>query len=354
MERIFGLVLVLLFSLVSCKPGNDKNSSTKTQQEEVVEVKKPIPPKSEGPIRVLFVGNSHTEFYVSYPELLKALVKENDKSVEVLTLLEMGVSIDKILSSNKSKADKLFSLEDNDGNYFDYIILQESSPVAMMDLAKYKWNCKSLYNLASKQSPDVAVYIYELVSPFDRKDLKFALYQKKLLSNALEVAQSLPNAGVLKFASVIRSAYAGNEGYSAKKDGVDLLRYTDNSFHILNDAAFLNSIFLYKTLFDETPKIPQKLPLATGTDDSDSIELLEVESVISNPKFIIYWDAEYDIERKELETILFLFFSDGFEEHFTKKHSVWSDYTEGCIAFKEWGQNTFAIWQYNGDLPQQK
>ena len=69
--------------------------------------------------------------------------------------------------------------------------------------------------------------------------------------------------------------------------------------------------------------------------------------------FIIYWDAEYDFERKGLETILFLFFSDGFEEHFTKKHSVWSDYVEGCIAFKEWGQSVFTIWQYNGELPQQ-
>lgn len=73
-----------------------------------------------------------------------------------------------------------------------------------------------------------------------------------------------------------------------------------------------------------------------------------------NNLFVIYWDSEYDIDRKELETILFLFFSDGFEEHFTKKYSTWSDYTEGCIAFKEWGQSTFAIWQYNGDLPQQK
>jgi len=70
--------------------------------------------------------------------------------------------------------------------------------------------------------------------------------------------------------------------------------------------------------------------------------------------FIVYSDVEYDIERKELETILFLFFSDGFEEHFTKKYSIWSDYTEGCIAFKEWGQSTFAIWQYNGEIPQQK
>jgi len=70
--------------------------------------------------------------------------------------------------------------------------------------------------------------------------------------------------------------------------------------------------------------------------------------------YIIYSDVEYDIERKELETILFLFFSEGFEEHFTKKYSLWNQYREGCIAFKQWGQGTYAIWQYNGQLPKQR
>lgn len=69
---------------------------------------------------------------------------------------------------------------------------------------------------------------------------------------------------------------------------------------------------------------------------------------------VIYMDVEYDIERKELETILFLFFSEGFTLHFEKKHSQWSEYTEGCIAFKEWGQSRFAIWQYTGELPKPK
>ena len=69
---------------------------------------------------------------------------------------------------------------------------------------------------------------------------------------------------------------------------------------------------------------------------------------------VIYMDVEYDIERKELETILFLFFSDGFTLHFEKKYSQWNEYAEGCIAFKEWGQSTFAIWKYTGELPKSK
>jgi hypothetical protein len=284
MRKTFVLALVGLFVLVSCKKtASGQNSPIASAQQEEV-VKKPVPPKSEGPVRVLFVGNSHTEYYVSFPEILKALVKENNKSVEVETLLEMGVSIDKILSSNKTKADKLFSQEDQDGNYYDYIILQESTPVAAQSLKQYKSDCKTMYDLVSKQSPDVAIYIYELMSPFSTSDLNFQPVQKILISNASDVAKSLPNAGVLKFASVLRTAYRGEEGYSAKKNGIDQLRSTDNSYHILNDGAFLNSIFLYKTLFNEDPKIPQKLPLATGIGDNDTIELLEVSEVISNPK----------------------------------------------------------------------
>ena len=55
-----------------------------------------------------------------------------------------------------------------------------------------------------------------------------------------------------------------------------------------------------------------------------------------------------------IKTILFLLFSDGFTQYFEKKHSQWSEYMEGCIAFKEWGQSGFAIWQYTGELPKSK
>jgi len=289
MKKTFVLTLIAMLILASCKSGNEKSASGEDKQstdtkEQVAEVKKPVPPKSEGPLRILFVGNSHTEYFVSFPEILKALVKENNKSVEVESLLEMGVSIDKILSANKGKANKLFSKEDKDGNYFDYVILQESTPVAIQKLSQYKQDCKSIYDLVSKQSPNTAVYIYELMAPLNYKDSDFKEWQTILVNNASEVAQSIPNAGVLKFATVLGSAYEGKEGYSAKKGNTDLLRHTDNSHHMLNDAVFLNSVFLYKTLFNEEPKIPQKLPLATGTGDNDNIELLEVSNTISNPE----------------------------------------------------------------------
>lgn len=256
-------------------------------------ISKPTPPKSEGPVRVLFVGNSHTEYYASFPKMLEALTKANNKQVEVFTLIEMGVSIDKILSANQDKADQLFAKTDADGNFLDYIILQESTPVAIEEEDEYKANCKTIHDLVVKNSPDVATYIYELAVPLDYTDSDYKEYQKILTQNAMSVVKSLPNAGKLPFAQAIRDAYEGKEGYSAEKDGKDVLRFTDNSHHMLNDAVFMNSIILYQYLFDETPQIPQQLPLGTGTGDDDKIVLMNVSEGVSNPSALEKIAASY-------------------------------------------------------------
>lgn len=256
-------------------------------------ISKPTPPKSEGPVRVLFVGNSHTEYYASFPKMLEALTKANNKQVEVFTLIEMGVSIDKILSANQDKADQLFAKTDADGNFLDYIILQESTPVAIEEEDEYKANCKAVHDLVVKNSPDVATYIYELAVPLDYTDSDYKEYQKILTQNAMSVVKSLPNAGKLPFAQAIKDAYEGKEGYSAEKDGKDVLRFTDNSHHMLNDAVFMNSIILYQYLFNETPQIPQQLPLGTGTGDDDKIVLMNVSEGVSNPSALEKIAASY-------------------------------------------------------------
>lgn len=256
-------------------------------------ISKPTPPKSEGPVRVLFVGNSHTEYYASFPKMLEALTKANNKQIEVFTLIEMGVSIDKILSANQDKADQLFAKTDADGNFLDYIILQESTPVAIEEEDEYKANCKAVHDLVVKNSPDVATYIYELAVPLDYTDSDYKEYQKILTQNAMSVVKSLPNAGKLPFAQAIKDAYEGKEGYSAEKDGKDVLRFTDNSHHMLNDAVFMNSIILYQYLFNETPQIPQQLPLGTGTGDDDKIVLMNVSEGVSNPSALEKIAASY-------------------------------------------------------------
>ncbi len=282
--------------LVSCNSGNNKsgenstNGSAELQQEIIA---KPTPPKNEGVVRVLFVGNSHTEYFASFPMMLEALSKANNKHVEVSTLIEMGVSIDKIMSANSVKAGKLFAKTDTDGNYFDYIILQESTPVAVQYEKQYLSDCKIVHDMAIKNSPDVATYIYELMFPTDYTDSDFNEGQKILVDNAVKVAKSLPNTGILKFATVLSSAYEGKEGYTAIKNGKDMLRHTDNSHHMLNDAVFLNSIVLYQTLFGESPKIPAQLPLSTGMGDYDDIENLDVSKGVSNPEALEKIAASY-------------------------------------------------------------
>lgn len=294
MKKLFLYSLMGAFLLTSCNSGNKQSSNDNTIAENQQEtVANPTPPKSEGAIRVLFVGNSHTEYFASFPQMLEALTKENGKQVEIATLIEMGVSIDKVLSANKADANKIFSQTDADGNYFDYIILQESTPVAVQDEEQYKNDCKTIRDLAALNSPDVATYIYELMAPFDYGDSDYKDFQPTLSENAVKVAKSLPNAGVLKFATVLRSAYEGKEGYSAQKDGKDVLRHTDDSRHMLNDAVLLNSIVLYQTLFGETPQIPQQLPLATGTGDEDQIVLMDVSKGISDSDALVKIAASY-------------------------------------------------------------
>lgn len=288
MKKILLSSLFAITMLVSCdkknETGTTTNDSSSTPKETVA---KPTPPKAEGAVRVLFVGNSHTEYFVSYPKMLEALCKENGKNIEVLTLVEMGVGIDEVLSANKSKADKMFAQTDADGNYIDYVIMQESTRVAIQDDAKFSSNTKMLHDLIVKNSPGVATYVYQLMIPDDVESSDFKEYQLLMNENINKIAKALPNSGVINFASVLTSAYEGNEGYVSKKDGADLLRFTDSSKHALNDAVFLNSIVLYQYLFGETPKIPLQLPLSTGTGDNDEIKLMDVSKGVSNPEALL-------------------------------------------------------------------
>ncbi|MDR0229976.1 MAG: hypothetical protein LBI72_13095 [Flavobacteriaceae bacterium] len=281
------LLFSLLGALVLTSCGDKKGGSEGTVDTVKELVTNPKAPKAEGPIRILFVGNSHTEYFASFPKMIEALAKANNKQVEVKSLLEMGVSIDKIMTANQKDANKLFAQTDKDGNYFDYVILQEATPVAIQELDKYKANTKSVHDRVIKNSPEVATYIYGLTVPFDFDGADFKDYQPMLLDNGVAVAKALPNTGFLNFSAVLGAAYEGKEGYVAIKNGKDTLRHTDSSRHMLNDAVFMNSIVLYQTLFGETPTIPQQLPLSTGTGDNDTIKIMDVAKGVSNPDALL-------------------------------------------------------------------
>lgn len=294
------LVLSAMLSMFACKgntsgqEGEDQSSDGEEGNKvEVVDVKKPKAPKNEGVVRVLFVGNSHTDYYVSLPLLLKSFCEENGKDVEIDELVTMGASIDEIMDDNKSKAEQLFSKADEDGNYYDYIILQEKTPVAITELDDYKANCKAVAEQVSANSPDVAIYIYELMSPLEHDDSDYKDYGDEALANATKVAKSLKNAGVLRIGSAVADAYNGKEGYKAVVEGKDLLRHGRNTLHILNDGGFLCGALIYRTIYNDSPKVPAQLPLATGTGDHDEIKMQDVSSTISNADALLKIAARY-------------------------------------------------------------
>ncbi|GEM_PF-634329 len=290
MKKVTLLLAAFSTLLASCggaatdSTGTDSTGNKSTDAPAQETVAKPKAPAAEGPIRILFVGNSHTEFYVSLPDLMTAICKENGKEVVVEELVEMGVAIDEILAANKAKADKSFAATDKDGNYYDYILLQEKTPVAVQELDKYKANCKTLVDMAGKNSPGAAVYVYQLMSPVAYKDNveEFKEYQNEINKNAIAVAKSLPNAGVYRLGEAVADAYAGKNGYTFEEDGNELLRHGQNSLHMLNDAGYMASVLLYETIFGAVPKMPAQLPLSTGTGDSDQAKLQDVATTISN------------------------------------------------------------------------
>ncbi|KAF2517607.1 hypothetical protein EYY60_00315 [Flavobacterium zhairuonense] len=249
---------------------------------------KPKAPEAEGFKRILFIGNNHTEYYVSAPTLFQELCNANNQPVYVQQLTTMGVPLDKVYDTNKTEANQNFSNRDKDGNYYDYVILQESTPIALSSLEKYRSNLKMLVEKIHVNSPDVAVYIYEGISPVSYTDSKFNEYHEEMRKNALLAMVYIKNAGLLRVGDAIKDAYDGKNGYNYLLNGKDNLRYKqNNSFLVLNDGGFLQATLLYATIFDKKPIIPKKLLLTTGIEDTDCMRKQEVTKAISNPDALL-------------------------------------------------------------------
>lgn len=247
---------------------------------------RPKAPVAQGAPRILFVGNSHTEFFVSMPQLFAELCATNNQPMEVDKLVTMAVAIDEIYNDHKEEAEKDFAKTDADGNYYDYVVLQEKTPVALQEPDKYKANVKMLVDKIRKNSPGAAVYIYEGMSPvpYDKGGKEFKDYHEEMRSNALAVMKESGNAGLLRMGDAVKDAYEGKQGYQYEVDGKDRLRFGENTLHALNDAGFMEAVLLYAALFDKQPKIPESLTLSAGTGDNDGMKKMPVAQGVSNPK----------------------------------------------------------------------
>ena len=89
----------------------------------------PKPPVATGAPRILFVGNSHTAYYASIPVQFRELCEHNKVPMNGALLVEMGISLRDIYAIDREQTEGLFAKKEADGNYFDYVVLQEKTPL---------------------------------------------------------------------------------------------------------------------------------------------------------------------------------------------------------------------------------
>src|SRR5919199_1067995 len=71
-------------------------------------------PAANGSPRILFVGNSHTEYYTSLPDNFEEVCKANNQPVHIEKMVTMAVDIQEIYNAHKTEADKSFAKTEAD------------------------------------------------------------------------------------------------------------------------------------------------------------------------------------------------------------------------------------------------
>ena len=101
------LALGLGFGLVSCGNGGGGAAETEAAAAptSAPAAVRPTAPAAKGPVRILFVGNSHTEYYASIPQLFAELCAHNKVAIAVDKRVEMGVALDEVYAATQADAD---------------------------------------------------------------------------------------------------------------------------------------------------------------------------------------------------------------------------------------------------------
>jgi hypothetical protein len=274
--KIITLIIAAILTLAACNNVNRRATASDV-----------VAPESKGSKRILFVGNSHTQFYVSLPNLFAELCKENQQDFKVETFIEMGVALDEIYNARKEEITKQMAVKDADGNYYDYVVLQEKTPVALDEIEKYKANVKLFVDKIHENSPGTVVLIYELMTPFHFVQEKegYTQFFPVMKANAMALVKETSNSRLLNIGSAVKNAYEGKYAYiSTAADSTDLLREEGGSYHMLNDGGFMSSVLIYETIFNAVPKIPAALPLSAGIDENEDkiITVQAVDKIITN------------------------------------------------------------------------
>jgi hypothetical protein len=105
-------------------------------------------------------------------------------------------------------------------------------------------------------------------------------------------------------------------------------------------------------LFDymENNQIKEVADFFTDTEadklqlDSKIILFARIETPQST--IVIYWDSNYISEEKQVKAILTRFFSPDFTDYFEEQTSVWDEFKDNCIAFRDGKGSIYKIWKY--------
>lgn len=200
--------------------------------------------------------------------------------------------------------------------------------------------------IASCQTNFIEISEDEFYIRINESKIRRHFLSKELKFFYLEGKES--SFGVLPLYVCYRDKY-----YLAQKDtGLQLdtiLGYIKNKRNLvilsLEEAGHHTGLFNYmqehgiSDITDFFDTEPDKIRL-NGTD----ISFIQIED--NNDRYIIYLDSENKVDKNHMYLILTRFYSDNLHSFFEKKHSVWSDYIEKCIAYRDGRGSTYTIWQY--------
>lgn len=286
-----GLLALTLFSCnaPSLPPGNRKLQA----QAMSMHTQAIAPPYAKGPRRILFVGNSHLQYYISIPELFAELCRFNKVPIREERVVEMGISLQEIYRDYKDKVDQACARKDDDGNYFDYVVLQERTPVVTGNAAEYKASVHTFMSLIRRNSPDAVFLVYEMAPSRDyqHNQEEFRELYRTILEVNREIVAENSNTKLYRVAEAIDAAYRGQSGYQYFVGGRDRLRHGSLTLHLLNDSGFMAAVQLYFTLFGKEPAVPDRMPF---TDDTlGRPRPNTVKEAVSNPEALLQIAMNY-------------------------------------------------------------
>ncbi len=246
-----------------------------------------IAPEAKGPKRIFFVGNSHIRYYISIPSLFSSLCRFNNIPIKEEQVVEMGISLLDIYKDHRKQLDEACAKNDPDGNYFDYVVLQERTPVVTNNSEEYKASVRKLMSLIKQNSPGAVFLVYEMAPSRDfvRNQGEFRKLYDNILKVNREVITEHNNTKLYRVAEAINAAYEGESGYRYLVNGEDRLRHGSLTLHLLNDSGFMAAVQLYATLFGKLPEIPAEMYF---TDSSlDTQRLHPVKDAVSDPEALL-------------------------------------------------------------------